>query len=215
MKEIIIFILTICSFSINGQSNSETIKLLTNNQIKLLPKKDQKFFENILQKRIQVDWTKRIDSTKFDYVFIDETYCYADTTSIISEKYFVKSDTIPKSIFNNGQNIEPKTIYEGFGNWYSKNVIYFTTLFPLINKFSKLKPIQELQFDSKQIFSRGCIVSKNDKKNFEVKMENQLRTTYQIQTMVDKINNKIVVSIQVPPKKPRFKTIVYNNVWDW
>jgi hypothetical protein len=33
--------------------------------------------------------------------------------------------------------------------------------------------------------------------------------------MIDKKNNKITVSIQLAPLKPKFEIYDYNGVWDW
>ena len=210
-----ILILTICSFTTNGQTLSLTIDSLTIKHLKLLPTEQQKYFDSILQNRQKTAWLKRIDTTKFDYAFIEETFCYSDTTSKITERYFIKTDSIPQSVFVNGNFKDPKTIYDGFLIWYSKNVTYFITLFPLIDNYSKLKQTQELPYDKRQIWSHGCVVQENGKKHFEEKKREQLKATYQIQTMVDRVNNKIVVSIQFAPKRPKFETYSYNGVWDW
>jgi len=210
-----LLILTICSLTINGQSYSLTIESLTIKHIKLLPTDQQAYFDSILQNRKQTSWLKRVDTTNFDYAFIEETFCYSDTISTITEWYFNKSDSIPHSVFINGHYKDPKTIYDGFLIWYSKNVTYFTTLFPLIDNYSRLKPTQEIPYGKRQIWSHGCVVKQNGKKKFEEKRTEQLKTTYQIQTMVDRVNNKIVVSIQFAPKRPKFETYSYNGVWDW
>ncbi|RMF94282.1 MAG: hypothetical protein D6734_08170 [Candidatus Schekmanbacteria bacterium] len=216
MKQTItILILTICSLTINGQSFSLTIDSLTLKHIKLLPADQQHYFDSILENRKNAEWLTRIDTSNFDYAFIEETFCYSDTTSKITERYFIKSDSIPKSIYVNGLYKEPKTIYDGFLIWYSKNVTYFTTLLPLIDNYSKLKATQELPYDKRQIWSHGCVVQENGEKKFEERRTEQLKTTYQIQTMVDRLNNKIVVSIQFAPKRPKFETYNYNGVWDW
>jgi hypothetical protein len=188
---------------------------LTSKQIKLLPTDQQAYFESILQNRKQTSWLKRIDTTNFDYAFIEETFRYSDTTSKITERYFIKDGVIPVSVYVNGLYEDPKTIYDGFLIWYSENVTNFTKLFPLIKTYSRLKPTQELLYDKKQIWSHGCIVQENGEKKFAEKRSNQLKATYQIQTMVDRIKNKIVVSIQFAPKRPKFKILSYNPVWDW
>lgn len=210
-----IIILTICSLTTNGQTLSLTIDSLTMKHIKLLPIDQQHYFDSILQNRKKTEWLKRIDTSNFDYAFVEETFGYHDTTSTITERYFIKSDSIPKSVYLNGDYKDPKTIYDGFLIWYSKNVTSYTTLFQLIDNYSRLKPTQELPYDKRQIWSHGCVVHKNGKKKFEEKRTEQPKTTYQIQTMVDRVNNKIVVSIQLAPRRPKFETYSYNGVWDW
>ncbi|MFM2394706.1 MAG: hypothetical protein RLZZ546_2688 [Bacteroidota bacterium] len=146
---------TICSFIANGQTYSLAIDTLTNMYIKLLPPNQREYFDSILQNRKQTSWLKRIDSANFDFAFIEETFTYSDIISTITERYFNKSDSIPCSIFLNGHYKDPKSIYDGFLIWYSKNVTYFRTLFPFIDNYSRLKPIQELPYDERQIWSHG------------------------------------------------------------
>lgn len=98
---------------------------------------------------------------------------------------------------------------------YSKNVIYTYTLYPLITNYSKLKPAQKLSYEKRQIWSHGCVVQKNSKANFEKRRTKELKTTYRILTMIDRPNNKIIVSVQFAPIRPKFETYSYNAVWDW
>ena len=161
------------------------------------------------------EWLTRIDTLNYDYGFIEETFCFWNTASNITERYFMKGDSIPKSVYINGMYTDSHTIYDNFFIWYSKNVTHFTTLFPLIDKYSRLKPTQELPYDKRQIWTHGCVVRKNGMKQFEERRTDQLKATYQIQTMVDRVHDKIVVSIQSAPKRPKFKTYSYNWVWDW
>lgn len=76
-------------------------------------------------------------------------------------------------------------------------------------------PIQELPYNSTQIWPHGCVVQKNAEKKFVKERTKQLKATYQIQTMVDRLNSKIIVSIQVAPKRPKFKTNGYSIAWGW
>ena len=216
MKQTIsILILTIYSLTIYGQNYSMAIDSLTISHIRLLPANQQSYFDSILENRKSNDWLTRIDTTNFDYAFIEETFCYLDTTSIITERYFMEADTIPKAIYWNDKFKDPSKIYDGFPIWYSKNVTYYTTLFPLIDSYSKNKSRQQLPYNKRQIWSHGCVVQDDGKKKFKLKRTKQLKMTYQIQTMVDRVNNNIVVSIQFAPRKPKFETYSYNGVWDW
>ena len=216
MKTVVtILILTFSSYLSFGQTYSLTIDSITKNHIDQCQKDKKAMFDSILSQRKSVDWLKRIDTINFDYAFIEEIFCYRDTVGHITERYFKKNDSIPKSVYLDGDFHDPKKIYDSFFNWYSKNVTYYYTLYPLIDNFSKLKPTQELPYNKRQIWSHGCVVYENSKKNFEKKRTEQLKTTYQIQTMVDRINNEIIVSIQFAPTRPKFKTHGYNGVWDW
>ena len=216
MKTVVtILFLTFNSFFSFGQKYSLTIDSLTKTNIENLPKEKQIKFESLLKQRLSIDFFKRLDTTIFDYAFIEESFCYSDTLGNVTERYFIGKDTIPKFVYINGRFSDPKKIYDGFLIWYSKNVTYNYTLFPLIDTYSKLKPTQELSYEKRQIWSHGCVVYENSKTNFEKRKTEELKSTYQIMTMIDKANNRIVVSVQFAPTRPKFKTYSYNGVWDW
>lgn len=216
MKQTItILLLTISSFTTYGQIYSFTIDSLTTKHINLLPKNQQKYFTNMLKNRKTIHWLNRIDTAKFDYAFVEETFCDYNQSSTIAERYFIRPDTLPKNVFINGNVENPTKAYDGFFIWYSKNVTYLKTYFPLFAHYSELKSTQELPYQKRQIWTHGCVIRSDDKKKLINKRTKQLKTTYQIQTMVDKVNNKIVVSVQFAPKKPIFETRGYNPVWDW
>lgn len=216
MKQaLIIFIIISGSMLAEGQTVGRNIDSLSLENIKHLPRSKQDHFDKILKNRLNYDWLIQLDTAKFDYAFIQETYCQLDSSITVTERYFIKTDSIPKSVFLNGKFMDPKGIYDGFLIWYTQNVTYYTTLYPLIKSYNSLKSIQELPYNKKQIWSHGCVVFENDKKKFTERRTKQLKTTYQIQTMVDRVNNKIVVSVQYAPKRPKFETYSYNAVWDW
>jgi hypothetical protein len=216
MKTVVtILFLTLSSYFSFGQKYSLTIDSLTKINIGKLTKDKQIKFDSIVKQRLSVDFFKRIDTTTFDYAFIAESFCYSDTSGSVTERYFIGKDTIPKYVYLDGKFSDPKKIYDGFLIWYSKNVTYNYTLYPLIDKYSKFKPTQKLAYDKRQIWSHGCVVYENSKTNFEKRRTEELETTYQIMTMIDKTNNKIVVSVQFAATRPKFKTYSYNGLWDW
>jgi hypothetical protein len=216
MKTVVtILFLTFSSYFSFGQKYSLTIDSLTKINIGKLPKDKQIKFDNIINQRLSQDFFKRIDTTTFDYAFIEESFCYSDTSGSMAERYFIGKDTIPKYVYLDGKFSDPKKIYDGFLIWYSQNVNYNYTLYPLIDKYSKFKPTQELAYDKRQIWSHGCVVYENSKTNFEKRRTEELKKTFQIMTMIDKINNKIIVSVQFAATRPKFKTYSYNGVWDW
>jgi hypothetical protein len=169
MRAIATFIIAMCSISSVGQTYSLTIDSLTKKYLDKLSEKTKAKFDSILVHRTSIDWLSRLDKLSFDYAFIDETFCYYDTASVISESYFMKNDTIPKSVIRNNESLNPKEIFDGFLIWYSKNVIHQYTLYPLIDKYSKFKQTQKLSYDKRQIWSHGCVVQMDGKKNFEKK----------------------------------------------
>lgn len=204
-----------CSLASNGQTYSRTIDSLTSQYVKQLSRGQKVYLDSILAYRQSTEWLKRLDTTRFDYAFVEENFCYAYASSSITEFYFSQSDTIPKSVFMDGESKDPKKIYDGFLIWYSKHVTHESTLIPLIERYSRLKALQELPYDKQQIWSHGCVIKANDEAKFKAKRTEELKTTFQIQTMVDRVNNKIVVSVQVAPKRPKFEVRGYNAVWDW
>jgi hypothetical protein len=211
----IIIIIIVFSNDLVAQSYSLTLDSLTKKYLSQVSKKKKKIFENLIKQRLTTNLLKRIDTTTFDYAFITETYCSYDSRVGISERYFLFNDSIPKYVYFDGKINDPKKIYDGFLIWYSANVTYSSTLYPSIKNYSKLKSNQELAYDKKQIWHHGCVVYQNVRKKFVKETKNRLRKTYQIQTMIDKKNKKVIVSIQLPPKNPKFETIGYNAVWDW
>lgn len=135
MKQIIVTLLILITYSltINGQDFSYTVDSLTANYIKSLPRNQQKYFVAILEDRKKLEWLLRADTTSFDYAFIEERLCYNDTFLTITERYFIKTDSLPQSVFVNGKPEDVKIMYSGFLIWYSKELKHATTLFPLIN----------------------------------------------------------------------------------
>lgn len=214
-RTLTLFILATCSLLTHGQRFSWTIDSLTAAHIRQLPAGKQLHFDHIMQHRTKLEWLTRVDTSGFDYAFIEETFCAFDTTFTVTERYFSKSDSIPANMYRNGIYADPKTVYDGSLIWYSKHVTYYTTLLPLIDHYSTLKPTQELPYNKGQIWLHGCLVDKKSKDNFEKRRTEQLKTTWQIQTMVDRVNHTIVVSVQFAPKRPKFETHGYNPVWDW
>ncbi|MCX6181870.1 MAG: hypothetical protein NT150_08080 [Bacteroidetes bacterium] len=210
-----ILFLTFSSCFLFGQKYSVTIDSLTKTNIEKLPKSKRFKFDSILNKRLTIDFFSRLDTTVFDYAFIEERFCYSDTSGQVIERYFTAIDTIPKYVYIDGVFSDPSKIYDGFLIWYSKNITCNYTLFPLIGAYSKLKPTQEISYAKRQIWSHGCVVDENSKSNFKKRRTKELKSTYQIMTMIDKANRRIVVSIQFPPTRPKFETYSYNGVWDW
>lgn len=192
-----------------GQQYSLTIDSLTKTYIGELTKDKQIKFDSILKQRLSIDFLKRIDTTTFDYAFIEESFCYSGNISNVTEWYFLGNDTIPKSIYINGTPANTQKIYDKFLIWYSNEVTYGYTLYALLDKYSKYKATQKLAYNSTQIWIHGCVVYEN-KRAFEKRKKKELKTTYQIMTMIDKTKNKIILSVQFAPKRPKFKTYNHN-----
>lgn len=78
----------------------------TKAQINLLSTKNKKQFDTLLLNRSKISLNKRIDTIQFDYLFIEESFCYYDSSLEIKELYFSKNDTIPKLVFMNDKKGE-------------------------------------------------------------------------------------------------------------
>ncbi len=203
------------SAMLSGQSYAWEMDSLPKAFLKKLPKSKQINFDPILSQRLAVDLLSRIDTLQFDYAFIEENFCYADTSGLVEERYFRNGDSIPCYVYFNGQFSDPKVVYDGTCSWYPKDVRHSFTFSPTYKKYSRLKPRQGLPYAREQIWEHGCVIFENDALDFLKDRTEQLKTTYQIQTLINKRKQKIMVSIQLAPSKPKFKTVEYNPVWAW
>ncbi|MBL7808518.1 MAG: hypothetical protein JNN28_11910 [Saprospiraceae bacterium] len=198
-----------------GQKYALAIDSLTKAHISRLPKSKQIKFDSLLAQRLAFNLLHRIDSLPFDYAFIEEEFCYMENFGSITERYFSGGDTIPRHVFEDGAFLDPKEVYNDFFIWYSKYVSSHYTLQPLLKSYSKLKATQVLAYDKIQIWEHGCVIVANSEAAFKQIREEELKATYRIMTLIDRQLNKVILSVQVAPKKPRFQIFSYNPVWDW
>lgn len=223
----------LCSFAASAQSYSKTIDSLTRLQTAHFSRAQSTCFDSLLMDREWFKWLQRVDTMPCDYAFIEETYVsghYAgdriylltdssglmsDRNLFISERYFVQSDTIPKYVFLDGDAFTPSEVYNSFLGWYTQHVIYPKTLHPLMERYAKLQPNQELDYNKQLVWEHGCVTSEDAREAFRQRRTRELKNMYRIQTMVDKINNRVVVSVQTPPLEPEFEVVGYNVAWDW
>lgn len=202
---ILLILIFEANFSV-GQNLFFSVDSITKSQVKLLPNQFKSKFDTILNYRKQSLLHIRIDTMKFDYLFIQETFCRFDTTLNITERYFLNNDTIPKYVFINGKFIDPKRLYDKYSIWYWAIEKSNFTLYPMIEEYSKLEAVQQLPYFKTQIIYHGCVVHKGYEKELKRRRYNELKTTYQIQTILGHNNLPIKISLQLPPRHPRFKT---------
>jgi hypothetical protein len=215
MKQIaVVFFCAMTCIAACGQNHSVSIDSLTSEHILLATKNQQRYFMDILENRMQIRWQARVDSLDYDYAFIEETFCSHDRTFTITERYFNKTDSIPKLVYINNISEDVGDIYDYMMNWYSENVTHYLTLEPLSENYCQLKAFQELPYDKRQVWEHGCVVIE-DEDDYRKRRTKQLKTSYQIQTMVDRKKDEIIVSLQFPPKSPKFEVFSYNGAWDW
>jgi len=168
-----------------------------------------RIFSNIYSLSYKTNLYSRIDSLTYDYAFIQASICRQDSSFTLDERYFVSGDTIPKYFFLNGQEYNTKEMYSGKSIWYMYTLTNDFTLKPMIKRYNRLKNVQTLAFDKIQILGIACVNNETESE-FKLKRTNKLKQTYQIQTLIYKKNNKVKVSLQTPPRKPKFKTKKFN-----
>ncbi len=216
MKDkIILLLFSMFSVLAYGQNRSFIIDEMTAHHLRQLSEEQRLHFDSILLSRAHTKWLKRMDRLKFDYAFIEETICEQDHSIRTEERYFNEGDSIPAFIYFDGEKGNPEKIYDGFFIWYSKNVTYYQTFKPLLEAYSKFQPVQELAYNKMQVWKHGCVTEVNGLQIFAERRTAELKTTYRINTMIDKKSNTILVSIQFAPTTPKFETFSYNGVWDW
>jgi len=203
MKNTICFLVFILpSFFSFGQRYSVKVDSLTQAYFIQLPKSDQKIFNKIIRNSSKINLNERIDSVKFDYAFINESYCSSNNSIQVIERYFFKGDSFSDKIIVNG--ITPK----GFEKCMSDLDYYrIDTLF---NSYNQLKSFQTLAYTNYQFWIHGCVVYENAELEFIKQRKFELSHTCQVQIMIDKINSKIIVSFQIKPDVVTFEVIPFD-----
>lgn len=220
-------------FAVFAQPYSVRIDSLTRAQSAHFSRAQHSWVDSILKERDYFGLMERVDTIPCDYIFIEETYVSGnypgerpyllqDTAGLtstsclfVSERYFNQNDSIPRFVFFDGESIKPSELYHSFFGWYTKNVIYPKTLRPMIERYSKLRPNQELDYDKIQVWEHGCVTQPDGEEVFRKRKTDELKRMYRVQTMVDKVNRTIIVSVQTAPPDPKFEVYSYNSVWDW
>jgi hypothetical protein len=187
----------LCSFGASAQNYSVRIDSLTRQNTARFARGQQFWVDSILATRQSSEWLKRIDTMECDYAFIDELY---DGEAWTEERYFLKEDTLPKSMFVDGEHAEIELFYSGLTE--SSRI---KTLNPMLRDYAKMLPNQELDYEKTQYWVTGCLVYFDDEEQFRQRRKERLSSTYAIRTMVDKVNNRIVVSVQTAPQNPEFR----------
>lgn len=188
---------------------------LLQNKVKKAP-----LFLKMISQRATNHLTKRIDTIASDYIFIVETIDSKSKKTNCTEYYFKKEDSIPQYYFSDSQFYDPKKIYPNTEfEYYFKLTKYWETLNPMLKKFDTLQPYQTLSYNISIIISHGCIVFKDVEAKqyieYKNKRKQELQNTYQILTMINKVNHKTIVSFQIPPKSFEFFVERYSVMGDF
>lgn len=191
MRTLLIF-LALFTFEVCFSQTSMSVDSSTVVTASFLDSNDSRKILEVYSYEYEANIYKRLDTIKYDYAFIQASICKIDSSYNLIEVYFLANDTIPKRVFRCGREIE------------LENTTYNFKFTSLINEYSNLKNIQTVPYNKTQIW----IISSNNKKGKFIKnRKNKIKNTYQIQTFVDKKKKNIIVSLQTPPKNPKFKTI--------
>ncbi len=231
---IILAILALTSPVLTAQKFSVKIDSLTRITMKKLPPDQKRQFETIIKNRASVAFLQRIDTTKSDYIFIEEQYNISYKSINVSERYFFNSSagllrysadgtplngTIPRYLFINAvkQPVEPYYYSDVVaGIIYSNVYEFYYTLDSLVALSSTLKPFQELTFDPTPVVSLTTDSIVNQRPELEKAVVERLKTTWQVLTFVDKVNKKVIVSFQRPARDPKVHIeFVKFNYWSW
>jgi hypothetical protein len=209
-----------------AQQLSHTVDSLTQTYLKRLPVAQGANYSGMLENRKKYKLFQRIDTTHCQYLYIEESYCLADTTAYLVERYF---DTtyhhfyhinpldrlqLPAVVFQNGQEIDFRYAYYSrsiSGVMYLDRYENYYTLDSLLQRCKYLKDLQELSFDPTPKITYSSLdyahnpqvdLSLERKKAEDQKNVKRLQQTYQIVTLIDKRAKKVQVSIQTPAKNP-------------
>jgi len=215
MKRISILLLLIqAGFLLNAQDRSAAIQTQTKTWLAKLTAEDKFRYTPILKNRDQYHYYHRIDSLKFDYVFIEESFCMMDSSSFLTERYFTGQDSLPAFVFVNGQYSAPTEFYLSSLLGPPNEMRHYYTFQPMLDRFSALLPDQTMQYN--QVIYIGSRYA--DPKSTEALCQQytqRYKSTSQIQTMIDMKLQKIIVSVQLPAENPQFEVKVYDDLWGW
>jgi len=238
MKKIAFLILFIFnSYYSIGQTDSLRLDSLTQQYASELPIDLQPIFNSILNERKETNVLSRIDTSRFDYLLIEESYSSQDSLINMTERYFLTKENkllemkpnsgdpaewniLPVQFYINGirQNVNDKYFANAIVGLYHYQLIdYYYTLDTMLSHFSKLEFIQELSYDNTQaVFSRRMYDDfQANRKALETTVQDRLKTTYQIITLVNRIDKKVIVSFQKPPKNPKVTLRYLQRTNDW
>ena len=214
-----IYLLSTMLWSADPGISAAGIQDRTLQQIADLSGRKARYFKPIMQNRAGNGWQRRLDSLACDYAFITETGNIHSGAVSCTERYFKGTDSLPFAVYINGVSKDISSLYVLSNKQYRGRIAQQesrrNTLMALSDHFSRLKPVQAYPYEREQLWSHGCVVGMNDRSKFTRERKQQIRSRVQVQTMVDRLQNRAIVSLQLPVKRPRFETLSYMPVWDF
>jgi hypothetical protein len=220
MKQML-YILTFLSFQIGstvyGQTTSNMIDSLTKSILKnkVNSYEDIYAFKYIIDQRQENNLKTHLDTTKGDYIFIKEYFFSQDSSATSKEEYFNTGDSIPTVIYLSDSLYDVEKLYTSFFGRESKRINEEELFTPKIKNLKSYKTYQELAYNKIQTRSHGCVDFDREGEKFKERRTEQLKGTYAIYTLIDNQTDKVWISLQYPPKKPKFIIDRYNPVWDF
>lgn len=196
-----------CSCIAAAQTYSVHIDSLTRISIGRLPRDKQVGFDSLLIQRHAVDFFKRLDTTTYAYVFIEEIYCYAEGwNNRVTERYYAVADTFPQIAYHNGTPCRPGEYWVDFLQCNAKGELYEPASAELMQQYTQFQPLQKSACSKEQMWMPGCTGGgPGAEKRFRQMKKRELTSTYRINTLVDTIHRKVIVSVQYPPHTARFR----------
>jgi hypothetical protein len=218
-KYLLIFIAIQIATPVWSQNIGKNIDSLSIWQLALHGGKKDQLFLNMIEKRKSNNLYIHLDSLKFEYAIIVETFCQVKKEYTLNEYYFKANDTVPYTLYFNSTPYHPENYFDRTYSYYFELTRYQETLNPMLELFDTLHTFQTLTYDRNIIVNSGCVVdSKREDKDARNQIKartKSLETTYQILTLIDIAHNRNIVSFQIPPKNFSFEIIRYNAVWDF
>lgn len=202
-----------------AQSNAKDFETKCRKIITSLPKEQQPYFDSITAIRehnLHGGILARIDTLKYDYLFIQEQFYETDNWHQTSEYYFNSGDTLPSAVFTNGIYRNPRDLFgENIFGPPQDETNRFHLFANMYSTFSQNKAFQELSYNPNMYIARRFAETDENVEKILTESEDRLKKTYQIMTMFDKKGNIIHVSVQEPASNPTLKAVFYDDIWGW
>lgn len=214
-RQILTIFFILSSFIGFGQVSSSVLDSYTQEvfNLEVNLKTDQYAFQRILIEREQNDTYSHIDSSKNEYIFINESFTYLDSSTAIIEEYFNAGDSIPRFVYIDDTLVKKLDMYVNYYRFLKKNAQNEDLLSPKIKEFKSYATFQELAYNKTQIIEVGCVRLDEKGVLFKELMTKKLKASYTINTFINNKTKEVWISFQYAPKEPVFEIESRNSVW--
>lgn len=234
MRFLFLLVFLFSNLILYSQSAAIIADSIAKSYMRELPSKQSKgIFKDMLLRRNDLGVNERMDTTTYRYLYIEERFNPTDSTSSVVEYYF-NSDTqgiyksnyddrdkLPDLLYQNDSLLDQRLAYYSStitGVIYSDIFEYFHTRDTILNRCQSLKPVQEFSYDpTVAVFDYVYTGSRRDAtletiaelvKQKEIEQKKMCGSTYQMVTLIDKVNGKVIVSLQRPAVNAKVKVRV-------